>query len=614
VNSKNSNNEELGGFFDLIWGSDQGLVYIPVKTPEEMPDSKPKWEKAFFRWPQSREHVIEHVLVQDMLGKEVYFSPVLWNKNTIEKSSVKQTRVVWADFDGNAPTEWPENPTNSLPGHPSVVIQSSTDTHQHVYWRLDAPNSDVDWIQNTNRSIAYSCSADTSGWDVEQILRPPFTTNHKRKLPVLVASVDDVAYSASSFATFSPIKQLVSESINEKNLPNPVTTIGKYIWSTEDLDLLNKEIPEGSRSSAYMRIGYSCAEKGLNDEEAYSVLLYLDDRIGKFRNRSDRKRRLLDIINKAKQKYPHAIDSPTFAGLTDAVEVEQDIQYFFGFSEFVNADFHVEWSIENLMPLQGCGLIVSPPGTGKSQFMMQLALHHALNSPFVGYKFIEELSTIFFSLEMPRAGIHQIARLMAEGYSPPELRQVNNLFQIAALGEPMYLTNPEARKFFEGAIEKYQPKTIIIDSLQKATSGSLSDDEAIRALFNYIASLRAKYGLCVWFIHHNRKGQGDNKKPRELDDVYGSRFITSEPDVVLSLWGDRRNKNVIEVSELKNRYAEARDDFYIERKSNLTFERQLEGLIGNNARVGQSVPDRAEPDRPSINNTAVRNNGFGFAP
>jgi hypothetical protein len=346
-----------------------------------------------------------------------------------------------------------------------------------------------------------------------------------------------------------------------------------------------------------MRIGYKCAELGMSDSETYAVLLYLDDRIGKFKTRSDRKKRLLDIVNKARQRYPHGVDEPTFAGLLAVRDVSTDTQHIFGFNSFLASDFSVDWAINELMPQDGCGIIVSPGGIGKTQLMSQFAIHQCLGKSIIGYDFHEPLSAMMFSLEMGKPGYHRLSSIISKGYSPIELAHLDKTFMVAPLGEPMPLDRPEGKRFFEDAIETHQPKAIFLDSLQKVITGDIKDDESIRKFFNYIATVRNKYGVYVWIVHHTRKAQGDNKKPRELPDVYGSQYITSEPDTVVSLWQDPGDVQApIEFRELKNRYAERKPEFKIRRGENLSFTRDVEGIV-NAARLDASTPLGIVPGR-----------------
>jgi replicative DNA helicase len=57
-------------------------------------------------------------------------------------------------------------------------------------------------------------------------------------------------------------------------------------------------------------------------------------------------------------------------------------------------------------------------------------------------------------------------------------------------------------------------------------------------------------GLELLVLHHQRKGQGDNKKPTAIDDVYGSTFITGGMGSVVLVWGQPGDL-LVELTHLK---------------------------------------------------------------
>src|SRR4249919_741918 len=374
--------EELSNFFHFMWGETEGYVYLPTK------DSNEEWKKVFYKWPVHEKAVVNYVLAATAEQKNVYFAPAIFKTPKPVREFVLGSNVIWTEFDGNAPNNWDAEDPSRLVGPPSLRVQSSTEDHQHVYWRLDEFCYDVDLIENVNRSLAYSLGADTSGWDANQVLRPPLTTNYKRNLPVFVLEDHGPTYKRNDFTGFQPIKQLVNSSVDDTNLPDVIDVIAKYQWDEDNLALVKKsaeELGNRDRSSALMRIGFYCAEKGMTDIETYAVLFFLDEKWGKFKKRDDRKKRLLDIVNKAKLKFPHAVAEPTFAGLlSESTPTEVNIKTVYGFDELIKLDEKITWMIDGLVTESGVGLIASEPGIGKTQFMLNLGMKVCLTKPFVG--------------------------------------------------------------------------------------------------------------------------------------------------------------------------------------------------------------------------------------
>jgi hypothetical protein len=80
-------------------------------------------------------------------------------------------------------------------------------------------------------------------------------------------------------------------------------------------------------------------------------------------------------------------------------------------------------------------------------------------------------------------------------------------------------------------------------------------------------------------IHHNRKKPNDGqKKGVELSDVYGSTYITTDVDFVVSL--KTVEGNLLQVDTLKNRLGPTFDAFTITRNpDNLSFSTDLGNIF-----------------------------------
>lgn len=583
-NALNDPTHELSEFFSTIWGDTVGYVYLPTKDAVTG-----EWEKYMFVWPENKSGVIQHVLHETATNKEVYFGPAIFKSLKPLKENVLGSRVVWADFDGNAPsaplsgatplsgTERHPDPDGAAapadgPGsgipEPTLRVQSSSEGHEHLYWVLDEFNSDVSFIENTNRSIAYQLHADTSGWDANQILRPPCTRNFKRDMDVFVKTNEHSSHNVSVFAQLPPPERLVSDAVDTDALPDLEGVIAKYSWSDEMFDLFRKsKVETGDRSSALMRMAYFCAEVGMEDAEAYAVLLNADDRWGKFKGRNDRKQRLLDAINVARVKHPRALGDYTFAGLLG--EVKEDKKFVYGFNELLQSEVKIEWLIEGLLERQGIGMVTALPSVGKTQFSLRLGIACALGRPFLHYRPTKKMKMLFLSLEMNHPAIKSFLETMATTLTPEDIETLERNFKIVPLGEVMPLDNKDGQAFLENITEEYKPDGIIIDSMGKVTYSELTDEKKIKELNGYYAKMRAKYGCSFWFIHHQRKATGDNKKPKSLADLYGNQYIAAEASVVINLW--KEEDDSIEVSAIKTRLMATPRPFRVRRTSDLDF-------------------------------------------
>ena len=82
--------------------------------------------------------------------------------------------------------------------------------------------------------------------------------------------------------------------------------------------------------------------------------------------------------------------------------------------------------------------------------------------------------------------------------------------------------------------QKVQARTVFADSLKDMVL-KLSDDESAGA-YNRGLQWVVAAGIDVQINHHQRKGQGGTR-PKTLEDVYGSTWITAGAGSVVLLWG-----------------------------------------------------------------------------
>jgi hypothetical protein len=172
--------EDLERFFDFFWADDDAWVYTPIARFSGTPNVQ--WQPLMFHWPRQRGAVIEHLLKNAATPDlNCYFSPVLFERASPKKDAVLGSRTLWCDYDGNAPVAWPHGEPGSsvFVPRPTMRVESSGPGREHVYWGLDQLVTDADWIDDKNRALAYATGADTSGWDANQVLRPPHTFNRK---------------------------------------------------------------------------------------------------------------------------------------------------------------------------------------------------------------------------------------------------------------------------------------------------------------------------------------------------------------------------------------------------------------------------------------------------
>lgn len=572
---------ELDDFLTFMWGDNVGYAYLPLKLP-----NTDEWEKHFFQWPVKKQQIIEHIL-QNTATAECYFSPALYkSSDSPEKDNLLGSQIVWADFDGNSPKDSALGDKVPLP---TMRVRSSLEGHDHLYWRLNQFETDRSKIEQINRSIAYMLNADSSGWDANQILRPPNTKNHKRDKVVRVLTRSASTYGYEFFEGLEIPKQLTKEDIELEEVPEPLTVVAKYKWNTEDWEFFRKkDMAAGTRSSALMRLAYVCAEMRMSDEEAFAILANADERWKKFHKRTDRTRRLLDLINRARHKYP--IDP----------EVVIDEFPVYGWQELLDLEIHVDWMIKGILQRQGLMVVAGAPGAGKTQICLQVLMHLAIGKSFLGWDMGPARKVCFFSMEMGPAELKFIQEQMNAILKDEEKKLLAENFMLVPIGHGVMFESTIDRRRIEHLLKTRKPECIVFDSLSTTTMDELSEERTAKRVMDIASQMRQEFDTSIIFIHHNRKAQVNNKKPNGLSDVYGSNFITAQATTVLGVWRNLRT-NEIELSWLKVRLAKEPDDMCIIRVEGLMFEEvSMTGLTQEaEEKRKEAVSDQAKREQPS---------------
>lgn len=550
---------ELQEFFGFMWGVQQGYAYVPVKDAKDE-----SWDTYFFNWPVDRDQLINHVL-SNTAEKEVYFGPALYIEPTKAiKENILGSSVIWTEFDGNAPKGGILG--DKIP-HPTMRVKSSNEGHEHFYWHLDYFETDRDKLEEINRAIAYTLQADSSGWDSTQILRPTGTKNHKRGKVVRTLTTSASVYSKEFFSHLEIPKQLAKQDVVLDEVPDAIEVIAKFKWDDEDFKFFRKkEMATGTRSSALMRLAYTCAELRMSDEEAYAILRNADDRWGKFKGRRDQTKRLLDLVNRARHKYPL---NP---------EVKVDGLQVFGWQDLQKLEIHIDWLIPGILQRQGIMVVSGKPGVGKTQFTMQALIHIALGKPMVGWQIDAPRRVAFISMEMGSAEIKIFQDEMSTILSAEEQTLLQKNFLIIPIGQALLFDQSADRKAIETFLETYKPEVAAFDSLSKTTMNSL-DESSTKAVMDFADHIRMDHDCSVIFIHHDRKAQIGNRKPKSLEDVYGSFYITATATTVIGMWSNP-NTFEIEINYLKVRLAQApATQFVMRTERGLMFE-EIGGVNG----------------------------------
>lgn len=535
-------------FFKRIWREEKGFVYIALKDPGLPKDNPNFWKREFFEWPVDEISIVQTVIAK-RASHDVYFAPSIFRERSSKKEAVLGSFCYWVEFDGALPAEFEDLP------NPNIVVQTSTETHQHIYWCVDQLVP-IDKLEAVNRALTYKLGADASGWDANQVLRPPGTLNHKKQLQASLVHFDDryissVAFSEISAKNLPPKLDLVGP------LPPVEEVVSKYTFLPNVWELFTKGVST-DRSAGLMSLGYYLAEMNLTNAEMLVLLLHADNRWGKFSRRSDQMQRLTEVVTRARLKYPYKTGD------------EKSELIVIGNETLLSIETEVEWLWEDIFYRTGMLLLTGHAGVGKSQFSLDLATHLILKEDFLDRKVSFVGKVLFVSLEMGDLELKNIRKLQSSTYTTEQRALLEENLKFIPQGFPTYYNRDEEKFKLENLLEQEQIDLVIFDSLSAMTEQELSKEADAKNLMDWSDRLRNKLGKSLIIIHHNRKAQVGNKRPKELSDIYGSQYFGARSTSVMTLWEEKRN-GAIEASVLKVRLAPKPKPSYLVRKDDLTY-------------------------------------------
>lgn len=190
--------EKRSTFFQYVFGTSEGFIALARHQP-----IADKWEEEYFRWPDDHEQMFKW-LSTSCISYDLYYCPNLFERPKRNKESVRTTTCAWADLDNCPP--------GALLVEPTITVQSSPGRFQAL-WVFVEEEDPVE-AEDISRRIAYfhqDVGADKSGWDLTQLLRVPFSNNHKYNLSgeaptVTVIGTNPAKYTVANFAMYPPAK------------------------------------------------------------------------------------------------------------------------------------------------------------------------------------------------------------------------------------------------------------------------------------------------------------------------------------------------------------------------------------------------------------------------
>lgn len=267
-----SDAEKLQAFFKYIFDQSEG--YLCIATINRVNDPNKKlFKEKFFLYPRQLPDAIKYAN-QYKLQRDVYYCPHLINNDEVrQKQYALMPNVLWSDVD--------DCPVEKLLIEPTLIIETSEGRTQAL-WKLDSPTVPQE-AEAVNKRIAYFHSEqgmDNGGWDLTQLLRVPFTLNHKYTPPQKVTIIHSQPKNVYKLSEFTNAYPELEETGSNKELPFPeelpdldaegVIRLYQNKINPRALRFFQDE-PSGSWSECLWQLELSLLESGLSMPEAFIV-------------------------------------------------------------------------------------------------------------------------------------------------------------------------------------------------------------------------------------------------------------------------------------------------------------------------------------------------------
>lgn len=553
-------------FLVFLFGEEEGYIYAPYKR------TSGQFIQDWFKWPEDQEFISYHLL-NHSVDADQYLSPVLFSSQNTK--DFKLSHVVWCDFDEGIPDELGDFP------RASIRVSSSDNTEkEHWYWKLSGPIRSSGDLERYNRQLAYALGADKGCWNFSRVLRPIGTLNYKYVPPAPVSLVETSETVLDTYVldmlpkvseTLSePLSYTLMSVLEVQKSKAPVSVSTESLNSFWEFFYRNDH---ADRSTALTSTAIRAVELGMNTSEVMSLLTDADDRWGKFIGRADREQRLAAIYT-----YAQSIQGHGKPGLQDDRSSQRILGRDSGpqrINEFIAHKFNVDWVIYGLLHSQGLAIIASPPGVGKTQFSTNLLLSIGCGKTFLDWVVTRPRKVLFLSLEMTQPELKQYIDKMLLEFTEEEKELLDqNVYFVSR--QAFRLNSEKNQQILLGWLDEVQPEGIFIDSLSRCVGGDLEKGE-IDAVFDFLnREVRDKRNCFIWFVHHNRKANFNQKQPKKLEDLYGSQYIGAYASSVIGLW--KIDDNELEVNCLKIWFTKPFTTFRMTRTNNLTFQKKKDVL------------------------------------
>jgi AAA domain/RepB DNA-primase from phage plasmid len=503
-----------------VFGDERGLLAVCHSDGAN-------FRTHYFNYPTAADSAAEWVNEKAQEGHEAYFCAHLLRAARRIKENATQVRTLWGDLDG---AKVPEDKFA-----PTAVVQSSPGRF-HCYWRLADPIP-PESAELLNKRLAEEIGADSSGFDLTQLLRVPGTANHKYEgRPVVGIEHLDTshAYSAGDLdRALPPLSEAPSQNGHapESSGDDPPVVLGPEalkVWRGEKPKI--KDDGGVDRSTSLLKIGRVIYDAGATGPTVAEALKERDLTLGWkcYTDRRDADKQyqaIVGLLEKEGRNQTTNLDLDGRSRSRSRIDQDQEDR---GVKNPKNSLRAVSFTgepkppprqfvVEGIVPAGAPTIVYGPSGIAKSFNI----LHLSLSVAFVGLdswhgRRIMTCPVIYLDFEMERVEQLRRAQEVARGAGWPDVPK--NFWYVNALGH-------SAAEVFDFAVEQLQDlgeALVVIDSFGFALAGESERSADVLAFMReHVGVLQTAGGHPLIVDHVARLVRGERSSNQ---DAFGSIY------------------------------------------------------------------------------------------
>ena len=204
------------------------------------------------------------------------------------------------------------------------------------------------------------------------------------------------------------------------------------------------------------------------------------------------------------------------------------------------------------------GFVFGPAKSGKTIYLESLLQHLScgrakfMDNPLNG----DCKKCLFISLEEgAKEDRYYRNKIQLEHFTNNEIEKINSNYLVSSDGMPFFIYNEEGWQKTERSIVKSQSTVVVIDSLNRLTRASNSEEETAKTITEKLKNLVGKLKITLFVINHTPKDKAN--QALALESMSGSRIYASEADFIIGI--NRISDNSRYMKLIASRYE--KDDY-----------------------------------------------------